>query len=143
MICLLVKHLASLQVKHQQVRKEKRKKKFRYKCKLASCRKFLRSMEGVNSNLSTHLGTKNHEAVKKDYEALINKGKPRQSILIDTFNSESSKQANSKTNSQSTNNLINMGAVKKVEKYQLGSSLQADRYIRLLIMIIKCMLPII
>lgn len=70
-------------------------------------------MEGVNSNLSTHLGTKNHEAVKKDYEALMNKGKPSQSILIDTFNSESFKQANSKTNSQSTNNLINMGAVKR------------------------------
>lgn len=61
----------------------------------------------------------------------------KKSNLIDAFFKQTTKVEQSKTNS-----LISMGAVTKSKKYKLGSTMQADRYLRLLTMIIKCMLPI-
>lgn len=61
----------------------------------------------------------------------------KQSVLVDAFNKQTKKVSDSITNS-----LISMGSVTKSEKYKIGSTMQADRYLRLLTMIIKCMLPI-
>ena len=99
----------------------------------------------MTSNVCTHLNSRNHEAQRKEYEEGIKKIKnKKQSRLTETFLCSSQKrfrESDSITNSLS-NNLISMGAVKQIEKYKFGSSLQTDRYKRLLIMLVKCMLPI-
>lgn len=126
---------------------KRKKATFSYECKL--CKKIIRIQQGVTSNLNTHISTRNHEAQKKEFDewTLKNKGN-KQTLLTDTFIAQSNKRArasesiNPSISECSTNNLISMGAVKKIEKYKPGSSMQADRYMRLLIMIVKCMLPV-
>ena len=111
----------------------KKKKVFlHYKCKI--CAKNIKCQVGVNSNLCTHISTKKHETQKKMYdEWMKNKQNPKKNILIETLNNP---------NISASLNLVSMGAVTKSEKYKKGSPLQLDRYIRLMTMIVKCMLPI-
>ncbi len=123
----------------------KKARKFSYKCKICGSKR--KADFNVNSNLATHLNSKGHETQKAEFEAWVlkNKGK-KQTLLTETFLNQSQKRQRlelESINSLSTsNNLISMRAVSKSEKYKPGSALQAERYMRLLIMIIKCMLPI-
>ena len=84
--------LISSQTSSQQATSKSKKKTLSYKCKI--CSKLIKSQVGVNSNLNTHISTRNHDAQKKELDewCLKNKGK-KQSLLTETLLIQANKRA--------------------------------------------------
>lgn len=120
---------------------KKNSKTLGYKCK--TCSNTIKCKMNVNSNLYTHINSKNHEEQRAIYDAHVNNNKVKKTSALENCLTKAIKRSRIDSDSESlSQSLLSMGAITRTEKYKANSSMQTERYMRLLYMIIKCMLPI-
>jgi hypothetical protein len=123
-----------------------------YKCKVClekmkeeqlSKYKGITASRKANSNLHKHLkiDCALHQKAKLEYDTLNEKAKNK-NLTITSVKRKLIEEENKNDTTTPKRTLLNMNAVSQTPKYPRNGSMQVERFRQLLLMLIKCMLPI-